>query len=174
MTTEETILGDRDAGEWPTDRSLPFRPGRYLPSMWKIVTHWSGDNDWFGVDLEHPHCFACHRTVPGIDMSLSPERRWSAAASILERGHLVNRVRNGLDGPQNLVPLCNLCNKTMPIFSGPLPPGPIEWVLDGGWVQYFELTEDGFVYRPDWEKEINGAIRSPERSPGKVLGIPTV
>lgn len=150
------------------------RPERRMPSLWAIASYWTGGRDWFCIPLEYPQCFACQQTIPGIDQGLSLKDRWNSASGMLHRGHLVNRARDGLDGPQNLVPLCELCNMTMPIFSTPLPPGPVEWVLDGGWTQYFELTAEGFSYRRDWHEEINGPIYAPERNPARVLGIPTV
>lgn len=45
----------------------------------------------------------------------------------LDRAHLCDRSLNGLDGPQNLVPLCERCHKAMPSFNdGHLA---LEWVF---------------------------------------------
>jgi hypothetical protein len=128
------------------------RPHRRLPDLWTIVSYWAERDDLFYVELEHPNCFACGRTY-GMDDIPEPRDRWIAARSKLERGHLVNRARDGLDGPQNLVPLCGMCNKSMPIFSRPDP--AIEWVLDGGWTQYFDVGPEGeLIYRRDRLHEI--------------------
>jgi hypothetical protein len=115
---------------------VPERPQRpKLARIWDIVTYWEPQGV-FPILIGEPACFACEIRVP-----LPPEnewgnqKRWDRASRWLERGHLVNRCRDGLDGVQNLVPLCHRCNKLMPIFGD--GPSAIAWVLRGGWVAEF-------------------------------------
>jgi hypothetical protein len=120
---------------------VPERPEPRLPTLWRIVQHWRYGGV-FRTDPAWPHCFACWCPVPGLEDCTEGKDRWLAAGSWLETGHLVNRARCGLDGVQNLVPLCRFCNRIMPIFDSPASPGPVEWVQAGGWKQYFEWTDD--------------------------------
>jgi hypothetical protein len=47
-----------------------------------------------------------------------------------EKAHLIDRCLDGLDGPQNVIPLCHRCHRTMPSFG----PGEEEeawaWIRD--------------------------------------------
>jgi hypothetical protein len=100
---------------------LPARPRRHMPSLRKIVDHWR-ETGTFDVE-DHPHCFACREQAPADN--------WTDARGWLERAHLIDRYLGGLDGPQNLVPLCGVCHGWQPIFE----PGAeaIAWVLAGGY-----------------------------------------
>lgn len=155
------------------------RPAPYLPSLWTIASYWLDEGKTFVVDIDYPNCFACFtpavQDMRPIEAIPDLRERWRAITGKLERGHLVNRARNGLDGPQNLVPLCHACNKIMPVFDSPLPPGPIEWVQNGGCAQYLELGPGPSLrYRPDWARELNAAYRARVKEPAIVRGVPTV
>ena|ERR1017187_845765 len=110
------------------------RPDRKLPSLWTIAEYWSG-RDVFDLTLPWPHCFSCFREAPCREED-SPRDRWNGASRYLDRAHLVDRAFNGLDGPQNMVPLCRLCHRRMmPMFRGyDEYPGPELWVQRGGWL----------------------------------------
>jgi hypothetical protein len=57
-------------------------------------------------------------------------RRWDQA--VLERAHLITRVFDGLDGPQNLAPLCSLCHRVMPDFEPGEEESALDYVRNGG------------------------------------------
>ncbi len=109
----------------------PNRGERKMPSLWVIASYWAERDDWFRVDLEVPRCFACglHGGHPEDEPDL--EARW-AQARRLERGHIVNWARNGLDGVQNLVPLCAYCNMYMPVFGIEEDEEATAWIIGGG------------------------------------------
>lgn len=113
------------AGWWPP------RPPRRLPDLWAIVRYWA-ERDTFGDIREVPHCFGCGKIVAGISAGPAPEIRWNFASGLLERAHLITRSKDGLDGPQNLVPLCPLCHKMMPFFDVGDEHAAIKWVRGGG------------------------------------------
>lgn len=49
----------------------------------------------------------------------------------------MNWARDGLDGGQNIVPLCRICNRLMPVFDN--GPAAIARVTTrGGWLAAFE------------------------------------
>lgn len=104
------------------------RPGRRMPSLYEIAAHWA-PLDVFCVDLQTPSCFGCDMIVPA-DMSIPARPRWNGSNSFLDRAHLVDRRHDGLDGPQNLVPLCRLCHRLMPPFTD--GHAALAWVLAGG------------------------------------------
>jgi hypothetical protein len=127
--------------------SRPSRQSR-MPSLWAIVQYWHSQEDFGVPDIARPHCFACERPIP-FDESHSLAARWNRSTPYLDRAHLVDRIHNGLDGPQNLMPMCRWpCHKLMPQFYGTEPAGsrPIDWVLNGGWRQYLAFREDGTPY----------------------------
>src|ERR1035438_3066393 len=114
--------------------SRPSRQSR-MPSLWAIVQYWHSQEDFGVPDIARPHCFACERPIP-FDESHSLAARWNRSTPYLDRAHLVDRIHNGLDGPQNLMPMCRWpCHKLMPQFYGTEPAGarPIDWVFNGGW-----------------------------------------
>jgi hypothetical protein len=45
----------------------------------------------------------------------------------------------------NLVPLCRTCNYLMPQFDGTQMQAAVDWVLDGGCLQYCDITEEGYL-----------------------------
>jgi hypothetical protein len=57
-------------------------------------------------------------------------QRWNRAD--LERAHLITRVYDGLDGPQNLAPLCSLCHRFMPNFEPGQEQSALDYVRNGG------------------------------------------
>jgi hypothetical protein len=105
---------------------LPDRPARRMPSLWRIVSYWA-DRGTFDVDLDEPHCFACgwYEDSDGATGKI----RWGNSSRWLERAHLVARVCDGLDVPQNIVPLCGQCHRVMPDEVGA---EAIAWVQAGG------------------------------------------
>jgi hypothetical protein len=118
------------------------RPPRKMPSLWQIAQYWYDRGPLiFDVDLDTPHCFACYRIAPFREED-SFKDRWNGASRWLIRGHLVNRKRDGLDGPQNIAALCNFCHRFMRMFSVEDGAAAIEWVQDGGpWPELFERYE---------------------------------
>lgn len=107
--------------------SIPVRPSRRMPDLWRIARYWL-ERDVFWVDLEQPHCFGCFN-APEPDQSVPDAARWNDSV-FLERAHLADRAAGGLDGPQNLVPLCHSCHRLMPEFTDGRE--AIKWVLAGG------------------------------------------
>lgn len=105
---------------------IPPRRGRNMPVPWEIAAYWHERGLPPDGRLEVPFCFRCF-CVFRFDPDARPEDRWNGAA--LERAHLVDRIRGGLDGPQNLMPLCHRCHKVMPSFDPGEGPDAIAWVL---------------------------------------------
>lgn len=125
---------------------LPERKRR-MPSLWSIARHWAG-LDVFTFRETIPSCFACLREVPH-EIRAAPRFRWDASAAYLDRAHLVDHAHGGLDGPQNLVPMCRMCHAVMPRnFRLGDGPDAIDWVRDVGGITQFTgkvlagLTED--------------------------------
>ena len=122
---------------------IPERKPPKLPSRWDIASYWAelGLRSWFYVDIDNPHCFACGihggigGTFPGD--AVDPESRWHYSRR-LQRGHIVNRARNGLDALQNLTLLCGFCNKNMPIFGPEAEGAAIAWINSGGAIAELE------------------------------------
>lgn len=96
---------------------LPDRPPRRMPPAHRVAAFWAAQDGPFIVDHSVPQCFRC-----GIYVS-----EWR----VLQRAHLVDRWAGGLDHEANLVMLCALCHRVMPVFL----PGEDErarrWVLNG-------------------------------------------
>jgi hypothetical protein len=118
--------------EWVAER-LPPR----LPSRWAIALYWAemGADAWFDVCIEAPHCFACGVDGGGRSPFFSGDeplnQQWDLALR-LQRGHIVNRARGGLDAFQNLVLLCRFCNKNMPVFRPEDEDDAVAWINNGG------------------------------------------
>ena len=101
---------------------------RRMPSMVNIVRYWSGredqDRDQLYIDFPklaskyigwgEPFCFSCGWLVPVRDDGPWLDR-WRNASSWLERAHLQDRFDGGSDSVSNIVPMCWLCHKVMPI-----------------------------------------------------------
>lgn len=100
------------------------RPGRRMPSAARIAEYWedrfADGSGPFVVDWGEPSCFGCDRMVRAF------------STRYLERAHLVDRCRDGLDGEQNLVLLCGLCHALMPSFGPGEGDEALAWVLRGG------------------------------------------
>jgi hypothetical protein len=139
---------------------VPARPPRRLPPLWTIASYWAGRGEPFAVDLASPHCFACW-AQPECTGS-TPRQRWGRTRPALERSHLVGRARDGLDGPQNLVPLCVFCNRMMPAFGIDRALDAIAWVQAGGAVA--EVMER-FERRRRAETAKPARRKAPARSP---------
>jgi 5-methylcytosine-specific restriction endonuclease McrA len=94
---------------------MPPRPGRRMPSIKKILAYWErlSDNP-FEIHPATPACFRC-----GLEVD-----QWNW----LERAHLVDRWLGGLDNEANLVMLCRLCHRLMPMFEIGQVADALEWV----------------------------------------------
>jgi hypothetical protein len=111
---------------------MPRRPRRSVPTLWKLAEYWA-TRDVFEVHSADPHCFACQRSFD-YDEAVSHRAKWNALNRYLERAHLFDRWRGGLDGPQNVVPLCRVCHRLMPeFFHEGDHVEAILWVQQGGW-----------------------------------------
>lgn len=146
----EAVMGIYRAGRWRDIREACadliegptlWRPkgerNPRLPKLWQIVTYWLGrDMFVYNGHPGTPHCFACgwYFRVEGD----TDEERWNGASRYLDRGHIVNWCRGGLDQVQNLVPLCRFCNMVMPIFGPEEWPAAFMWIEDGGPLPEFE------------------------------------
>lgn len=124
----------------------PTRARKPLPSLWEIASYWAQRDDWFAVPLTFPHCFGCDIA------DLWPEtgdlkERWNTSGSWLQRGHLVNWARNGLDQIQNIVPLCKICNLEMPTFDAEHADDAVAWVQCGGAEEKVEQFIDACLAR---------------------------
>jgi hypothetical protein len=133
MLTGEEVLGVLDDGATRAREIMhpdwvPERPERRMPSLWTIAQYWEKCGT-FDVQIVRPICFACTGHAPHEE-DLTPGYRWNGAGAYLDRAHLVDRFLGGLDGPQNLVPLCKVCHDLMPMFR--IGADAIEWVLSGG------------------------------------------
>ncbi len=109
-----------------------------MPSLWRIAEFWH-ERGIFDVAINEPSCFACQLTAPSdiaaeMASKTRPKQRWDLASPFLERSHLVDRNDGGLDGVQNIVPLCWRCNrKRMPAFRCGTGRWAIAWVSGGGY-----------------------------------------
>ncbi len=116
---------------------LATRPGRRLmPSLQTVAEYWlQRDGSPFDDDpvgIGKPHCIRCgfmHRWVIKRGVYW-PTPAWDSASAWLDRAHLVDRDLGGLDGPQNVVPLCLGCHKIMPSFGSEEGPEALWWVSD--------------------------------------------
>jgi hypothetical protein len=112
------------------------RQPRRMPTCSQIAVYWAERGEPFRVYLDSPECFGCRRA----------EDDWAQ----LQRCHLVARSLDGLDGPQNLVLLCDWCHHHQP--DGDLSGrAAVFFVLMGGWVgmairlsKYSDLSLDEF------------------------------
>lgn len=101
-------------------RWMPARPPRKMPSLASIVRHWMECDTFPSVRFDEPHCFGCWREAP----------TWTGR--YFDRAHLVDRQVGGLDHVGNMVPLCLLCHRVMPMFEIDEGDKAIAWVLNGG------------------------------------------
>jgi hypothetical protein len=120
---------------WPLQSGLPARPGRKTLTLWTIASYWHAREgnplrlDYDGI--EDPYCFGCERIPLTCDLEApTPKARWDSAG--LDRAHLIDRCRGGLDGPQNIIPLCFGCHRGMPAFIPGQEAEVIAWVLSLG------------------------------------------
>jgi hypothetical protein len=116
-----------------------MRPPRrtYTPS--RVVAYWHDRGEPFTVDPDHPECFACGRAA--------------AAWGDLERAHLIDRIYDGLDGPQNLAMLCRRCHGAMPGHHPGQEQDAIGYVVNGGcWVTFL-----GILQRPEMQAAMAAA-----------------
>lgn len=147
--------GHISAKEWIASHGTLPRRTRRMPSLWRIAQHWAS-RDLFPVDLEIPSCFACEQ-VAYWDERDTLRERWQRASSFLDRAHLVDRFLWGLDGPQNIIPLCKACHRAMPSFDN--GPDAIAWVRKGGGMAVLaEITVDALAR---WRKHTGRADAVP-------------
>lgn len=94
--------------------------GRNMPSLTRIVKYWSTDRnaavfpnlESHGIGWGEPFCFRCGWLAP---LPEQPKTKvWIHATGWLDRAHLVDHFLGGVDGPENLVPLCTICHRRMP------------------------------------------------------------
>jgi len=94
---------------------ISTRPSRRMPTMKRLLMHW---------EVIEPHCFKC----------LVPVRK-----ETLVRAHLIDRCRDGLDGAQNLVPLCDWCHDRMPSFGNGDEESVLQWIHEP-WEGFYHDT----------------------------------
>lgn len=79
-----------------------------------------------GWNWDDPFCFRCGWEAPTPSFE-GP--RWKWATGWLERAHLHERAAGGRDRLDNIVPLCPLCHRTMPVFRDG-PGEAIAWIRE--------------------------------------------
>lgn len=114
--------------------------GEYIPtrvrrsiSAWSVAEYWMSQPHCGGfevlyMDSGEPGCFRCSWRTPVQDWEkLSTE--YNRAGKWLDKAHLVDMCRGGVDDVHNIVLLCKPCHKIMPSF----PSGwrAWEWVHNG-------------------------------------------
>lgn len=107
---------------------IPYRGDRSIPSLWTIARYWA-QRGTFAIDLDNPHCLACGYSQ---ELDGTPAERWKQAGRFLQRAHLIDRVRDGLDGPQNIIPLCGACHRAQPSYGVEQCDEVIAWIQAGG------------------------------------------
>lgn len=123
------------------------RPPRKYVKHTKIVEYWAGrgllsDGMW-------PACMGC---AHGVD-------DWSR----LDRAHLVDRCRDGLDHEPNLSLLCGRCHKVMPSFGPDEGDAAIQWVKDRPHWQTRDVMSVAIkvLTDPSYVDEQTGGLLSP-------------
>lgn len=107
------------------------RPTRKMPPCGEIHDYWAECRNgywvyFFGqVSIDHPRCYCCHIGPEMLCENDWPRHLWG---SFFDRAHIIDRSRDGLDGPQNLVLLCKSCHRAQPSF------GPSDWMFFLEWV----------------------------------------
>lgn len=106
---------------------------RKMPSARAIHSWWANNRFhewavWFKqVDLGEPSCYRCGRWG---DMG-TQERNDVDEFAGLERAHVVDRCRGGLDVEPNLILLCSRCHRSMPEVSELDADVAFRWVVGG-------------------------------------------
>lgn len=90
------------------------RPARRMPSLKKIAKH-------LGISDSFPHCFRCRATSES-----STWGEWVPETG-LERAHVIDRCRGGLDNAANLRPLCHQCHALQPSFGAGQEVEALRW-----------------------------------------------
>lgn len=85
-----------------------------MPSLAKVAEH-------LGIIDSFPHCFRCRATSES-----SVWGEWVPATG-LERAHVIDRCRGGLDNAANLRPLCRQCHALQPSFGAGHEPEALRW-----------------------------------------------
>lgn len=143
-------------------------PKRRMPTLLAIAEHWEDRPDWRdypgNIDIGEPFCAACGWRVPvpwGQDLDLAA--MWGWAGKWIDRAHLVDHMADGSDDVSNLVPLCHLCHRTMPMFRVGQSAAALDWVRShqrrsGFWTLY----TDGYGER--FPAEVAGMSGSASRA----------
>lgn len=82
---------------------MTLPPGRKARRNWR----------WYKIAAQHglplpPTCYRCGRLGGG--------KTWNDDQPFLVRAHIIDRCDGGLDGLQNIVPLCGACHGGQPEF----------------------------------------------------------
>jgi hypothetical protein len=121
--------------------------------MFNIAKHWAkkqddGEIDWFNNPM--PHCVGCKWRCPFTnskgELSLFKEmllhshidslynsiqnfkEDWEFSGTFLDRAHLVDHSLGGDASPENLVPLCKKCHKSMSMTMFQTKEEAIHWI----------------------------------------------
>lgn len=129
MPTREKITAKTD---------IPGRKRPNLPHILEVAEFWVDRDDWphyraNTIGFGEPFCARCGWLVPIDDSRFATDKgAWGEASkrSYLERAHLIDRCYDGLDGVQNLVPLCWRCHDVMPSFKPGDEDAALSWVRD--------------------------------------------
>ncbi len=142
----------------------PPRPSRRMPKLWVIASYWAEHGTFGEVYLSGaPYCFGCRKHVPVRRIVFkTPVERWNKSSLLLDRAHLVDRWNGGVDGPQNLVPLCYACHKLMPSFGPGEGQEAIAWVQAGG---RWQRPEEVAVLERRFAAALRGDLDDPEDEP---------
>lgn len=126
---------------------------RKIVMMLDIAKHWAkkqddGEIDWFNNPM--PHCVGCKWQCPFAkskeelflfkEVSLNTLKdnlyksvhgfkdMWETSGSFLDRAHLINHSLGGVSSPENLVPLCRKCHKSMSMTTFQTKEEAIHWI----------------------------------------------
>lgn len=151
------------------------RPARKEPALLEVARFWQRRPDleqllprWPGlsIGLGEPFCGACGWLAP--DNRKDYPYSWERASHWLDRAHIITRAQSergcGLDLPTNVIQLCQVCHKAMPLWDLGDERRAFEWLTlvprkDAGWqlfTDFFDWTDGG---RPDLLRMFN-AVRA--------------
>lgn len=109
------------------------RPKQRKMPTWKRIVDYHG----YG----RPHCVKCRRSA----------EQWSD----LIRAHVIDRWADGLDAPQNIRPLCDMCHRHQPVFKNGDEQVALEWFNTPGdaVVEMIELAMEHH-YGSNWLRKM--------------------
>lgn len=129
------------------DLALSPRPNRKQVAHHKIAAYWAKHpGKWFPRAAEDPQCFKCGLKV----------QEWRG----LERAHIVDRCKNGLDHEGNLALLCSPCHYRMPTFYGALCWDAILWIMQPPSEEthpFLDYTSGRPVYKMTYDERVQAA-----------------